>query len=210
MTPERILDLLLQANRLKTMPRTGWMIRGVVHPESVAAHSYGVAFLSLILAQVVDEPMDRAKLLTIALLHDLPESHLTDIPYPALRFITPAAKRAGELEALDEITSNLSFADEYRELWLDFEDRRTPEGRLVRDADRLELMLQAFVYERSTSNRQLQEFWDNTDESYFEYPACRQVFVLLRQRREEEMSNRSGGVQKTRELGRDWEIRGCK
>jgi len=210
MTPERILDLLLQANRLKTMPRTGWMIRGVVHPESVAAHSYGVAFLSLILAQVVDEPMDRAKLLTIALLHDLPESHLTDIPYPALRFITPAAKRAGELEALDEITSNLSFADEYRELWLDSEDRRTPEGRLVRDADRLELMLQAFVYERSTSNRQLQEFWDNTDESYFEYPACRQVFVLLRQRREEEMSNRSGGVQKTRELGRDWEIRGCK
>ena len=188
MTPERMLDLLLQANRLKAMPRTGWMIRGVVHPESVAAHSYGVAFLCLILAQAVDEPLDQAKLLTIALLHDLPESHLTDIPYPALRFITPAAKRAGELEALDEITSNLSFADEYRELWLDFEDRRTPEGRLVRDADRLELMLQAFVYERSTSNRQLQEFWDNTDESYFEYPACRQVFVLLRQRREEEMT----------------------
>ena len=188
MTPERILDLLLQANRLKAMPRTGWMIRGVVHPESVAAHSYGVAFLCLILAQAVDESLDRAKLLTIALLHDLPESHLTDIPYPALRFISPVAKRAGELEALDEITSNLSFADEYRELWLDFEDRRTPEGRLVRDADRLELMLQAFVYERSTSNRQLQEFWDNTDESYFEYPACRQVFVLLRQRREKEMT----------------------
>ena len=109
MTPERMLDLLLQANRFKAMPRAGWMIRGIVHPESVAAHSYGVAFLCLILAQAVDEPLDRAKLLTIALLHDLPESHLTDIPYPALRFIAPAAKRAAELEALDEITSNLSF-----------------------------------------------------------------------------------------------------
>ena len=187
MTPQQMLDLLLQANRLKAMPRAGWMIRGLAHPESVAAHSYGVAFLSLILAQAVDEPLDRATLLTIALLHDLPESHITDIPYPALRFIAPAAKRAGELEALDEILEDLSSADAYRELWLDFEDRRTPEGRLVRDADRLELMLQAFVYERSTGNHMLQEFWDNTSESTFEYPVCRQLFAVLRQRREKEM-----------------------
>ncbi|UCC65505.1 MAG: HD domain-containing protein [Anaerolineae bacterium] len=186
MIAERILDVLLQANRLKATPRAGWTIRGVAHPESVAAHSYGVALLSLILAQAVEEPLDRAKLLTTALLHDLPESHTTDIPYPALRFIPPEVKRAGELQALDEITNGFPAGDEYRELWLDFEDRRTPEGRLVRDADRLELMLQAYVYEQNTSNRQLQEFWDNTDESYFEYPVCRQVFGLLRQRREKE------------------------
>jgi len=188
MTPARILDLLLQANCLKAMPRAGWMIRGIVHPESVAAHSYGVAFLSLTLAQAIEEPLDRAKLLIIALLHDLPESYITDIPYRALRFITPEIKRSGELEALDEITSGLPFAGEYRELWLDFEDRRTPEGRLVRDADRLELLIQAYVYERSTGNRQLQEFWDNTHESHFEYPASRQVFGLLRQRREKEIN----------------------
>jgi len=187
-TPTQMLDLLLQANRLKVMPRAGWMIRGIVHPESVAAHSYGVAFLSLILAQAMDEPLDRARLLTIALLHDLPESHITDIPYPALRFIAPAAKRTGELNALDEILRAFPFGAEYRELWLDFEDRRTPEGRLVRDADRLEVLLQAFVYERSTGNRQLKEFWDSTSESYFEYPASRQLFAVLRQRREEEMT----------------------
>lgn len=183
MIPEQMLDLLLQANRLKAMPRTGWLIRGIVHPESVAAHSYGVAFLCLILAQAVDEPLDRAKLLTIALLHDLPESHITDIPYPALRFIPPEAKRAGELAALDEITSDLPLADEYRELWLDFEDSRTPEGRLVRDADRLELVAQALVYEQSTGNRRLQEFWDNTGDTDFEYPISKQLFALLRQRR---------------------------
>jgi putative hydrolase of HD superfamily len=187
LTLDQMLDLLLQANRLKAMPRTGWMIRGIVHPESVAAHSYGVAFLCLILAQAVDASLDSAKLLTIALLHDLPESHITDIPYPALRFIAPEAKRNGELEALGEILTDLPTAEAYHELWLDFEDRRTPEGRLVRDADRLELLIQAYVYERSSGNRRLQEFWDNTDESTFTYPASRQLFVLLRQRREEEM-----------------------
>jgi putative hydrolase of HD superfamily len=185
--PQQMLDLALQANRLKAMPRAGWMIRGLAHPESVAAHSYGVAFLSLILAQAIDEPLDRAKLLTVALLHDLPESHVTDIPYPALRFIAPAVKRTAELEALEEILADLPSADEYRELWLDFEDRRTPEGRLVRDADRLERMIQAFVYERSTGNHMLQEFWDNTSESTFDYSVSRQLFALLRQRREKEV-----------------------
>ncbi len=185
MTPARMLDLLLQANLLKAMPRAGWLIRGIACPESIAAHSYGVAFLSLILAQAIDQPLDRAKLLTIALLHDLPESHITDIPYPALRFIAPEAKRTGELGALDEILNALPYADEYRELWLDFEDRRTPEGRLVRDADRLEVMVQAFVYEQSTGNRRLQEFWDNTGQTSFEYAAARQLYAALRQRREE-------------------------
>lgn len=183
MTPTQMLDLLLQANYLKAVPRAGWTLRGIVQPESVAAHSYGVAFLSLILAQAVNEPLDRAKLLTIALLHDLPESHITDIPHQAIRYITPAVKRAAEIEALDDILSAFSFGVEYRELWLDFEDRRTPEGRLVRDADLLEVMLQAHVYEQSTGNCRLQEFWDNANDADFEYPASRQLFVLLQQRR---------------------------
>lgn len=186
MTPERILDLLLQANRLKALPRTGWMPPGIVHPESVADHSYGVAFLSLILAQAVDESLDRAELLTIALLHDLPESHITDIPYSALRFIAPQAKRAGELDALDDILQAFPFGAQYRELWLDFEDRRTPESRLVRDADRLELMIQAYVYEMSTGNRRLQEFWNSASNFTFEYSISQQLFAALKQRREKE------------------------
>lgn len=188
MTLEQILDLLLQANRLKTVPRTGWQLRGVVQPESVAAHSYGVAWLSLILAEAVDAPLDRARLLTTALLHDLPETHISDIPNSALRFIAPAAKRSGELSALAEILGDLPFGAPYRELWLDFEDRRTPEGRLVRDADRLELMIQVYVYELSTGNRRLQDFWDSTREFIFEYPISQQLCTLLQQRREKEMA----------------------
>jgi len=184
MTPEQTLDLLLQANLLKTMPRTGWLIRGIVQPESVAEHSYGVAFLSLVLAQAVEEAIDREKLLSIALLHDLPESHITDIPYPALRFITPQAKRTAEERALEDIPGSLG--DEFRQLWLDFEDRRTPEGRLVRDADRLELLIQAYIYEQSTGNRRLGEFWDNTDPTHFEYAASREIFALLCRQREKE------------------------
>ena len=47
------LQLLLDAHRLKRTPRTGWVMRGVPDAESVADHSYGVAFIALLLAEMV-------------------------------------------------------------------------------------------------------------------------------------------------------------
>ncbi|OYR56353.1 phosphohydrolase, partial [Halorubrum sp. E3] len=39
------LDAVLAAYDLKDERRTGWQLRGVDDPESVAAHSWGVAYL---------------------------------------------------------------------------------------------------------------------------------------------------------------------
>jgi uncharacterized membrane protein (UPF0127 family) len=92
MDPNTALQLLLDAHRLKRTPRTGWALRGVADVESVADHSFGVAFTSLILAELVDQPLNKAKLLTIALLHDLPESVIGDLPTPATAYLPAGAK----------------------------------------------------------------------------------------------------------------------
>ncbi len=56
---ERILiQIFEQGNQLKNTVRTGWVQRGVPEAESVAAHSYGVTFITLILAHNLDEPVD--------------------------------------------------------------------------------------------------------------------------------------------------------
>ena len=60
-TPTPWLDLLLQANILKTTPRTGWYLRWVPRPEDVAAHSWGTAMVALVLAQMTGEDLDRGR-----------------------------------------------------------------------------------------------------------------------------------------------------
>ena len=56
--------------RLKDTPRTGWIRRMVENPESVAAHSWGLCLLTLILCP---DDLDRLKCLEFAVVHDLAE-----------------------------------------------------------------------------------------------------------------------------------------
>ena len=179
-----LLDLLLQANRLKVTPRGGWAVRGLNDVESVADHSFGVVFVALILAELTQKPVDREKVLTMALIHDLPESAITDIPSPALRYFPAGAKRHAELNAITEILSGFPFSEQLRNWWQEFEDRTSVEGRLVRDADRLELLLQAYIYERTSANQYLDEFWVDQDDREFEFEVTRQLFLTLKARRD--------------------------
>jgi putative hydrolase of HD superfamily len=180
---EPILELLLQANRLKVTPRGGWAVRGLTDVESVADHSFGVVFVTLILAELIQEPVDREKALTIALVHDLPESAITDIPAPALRYFPAGAKRQAELNAMTEMLSDMAFGPRLHAWWQEFEQRTSVEGRLVRDADRLELLLQAYVYEHTSANQYLDEFWTGQEAKPFEFEVTEQLFQTLKTRR---------------------------
>ena len=63
-------ERLLEALGLKALPRTGWVRTGVPAPESVAAHSWGVSWLVLVL---LPPHLDRHLALAYAVLHDLPD-----------------------------------------------------------------------------------------------------------------------------------------
>jgi len=178
------MQLLLDAHRLKRTPRTGWVMRGVTDAESVADHSFGVAFISLILAEMVDQPLDKTRLLTIALLHDLPESVISDLPTPALVHFPPGAKRTAEMEALSKLLRRSSCAGQWHAWWREFEDGTSIEGRLVRDADRLDMLIQAHVYEQTTGNHWLEEFWPCSDTSPFEFAAAQALYEELKKLRQ--------------------------
>ncbi|HDS11352.1 MAG TPA: HD domain-containing protein, partial [Candidatus Wirthbacteria bacterium] len=61
-----LLDFLLTTQNLSLVPRTGFVMRGVPDPESVAEHSLGVIWFALVLASLIE--VDRAEVMLMALL----------------------------------------------------------------------------------------------------------------------------------------------
>ncbi len=176
--------LLDRANDLKRLPRMGWLLAGVAPVESVADHSYGVAFLSLLLADAVNdawadeglvEPLSVERILRLALLHDLAESLLTDLPKRSSDLIGSAVKHAAEDEAMDGLLMALPGGDAYLALWQEYDAASTPEARLVKDADKLEMVHQALCYQqRGQAN--LDEFWQGHS---WHYTISRMLFQTL-------------------------------
>ncbi|MCA9661572.1 MAG: HD domain-containing protein [Myxococcales bacterium] len=126
---------------LKELARAGWLRAGVAAPESVAAHSWGVAWLVLVLAP---PSIDRGRALAIAVIHDLAEVDVGDVtPYDG---VSQEEKRRQEEAAIEELVGGLPGGDELRALWLEYEDQSSPEGRFVKACDRLDMALQAQRY----------------------------------------------------------------
>jgi len=177
-----VLNTLLHGNQLKRTTRTGWAQRGVPNAENVAAHSFGVVFVALVLAQLVEEELDLGRLLAIAALHDLPEALTTDIPTPAWRYLPPGIKTEVERGAMQEMLGETVFAPTFMDLWEELHAAQTPEAKLVHDADKLDMFLQALVYEKQTGNVYLEEFWERP--YTFNYPQAQAIYdKLLTQRR---------------------------
>lgn len=187
METDRALQLLLAANQLKRVPRIGWLMRGVADAESVSDHAFGVAFVSLVLAQMTEQSVDTAKLLSMALLHDLPEAVLGDIPSPASKYLPVDAKGVAEQEALRSILDGIAWGDEWLAWARELEEQASVEARLVRDADRIEMLLQAYVYAQTTGSRCLDEFWTAMTGRSFEFEASRSVFGALCDRRKQSL-----------------------
>ena len=100
---DTLLDLLLEAQTLDRVPRMGFLLRGVSRPESVAEHSYHVALLVLLLAPRVPE-VDAARAVAMALLHDLAELRIGDLPRTVARYFPTGAKETAETAKPRDVT----------------------------------------------------------------------------------------------------------
>lgn len=165
-----ILRLVRIAGKLKSLPRTGWVDRGVelTGVESVADHSFRVALLAW-LAASGDPTLNRDRVLLLALVHDLAEAIAGDrTPYDldANTAVDPEArrtflerrhapdpdrteaKRRAEAAAMVTMTTSLAPAlrEEILAAWAELEAKATPEARFVKEADKLETYLQSREY----------------------------------------------------------------
>jgi putative hydrolase of HD superfamily len=134
-------------NHLKQLYRQGWLQRGVppTQCESVAEHSFGVALLALFLAEAYFPDLDVGKVMRMALLHDCGEIDAGDLT-PA-HGLSDQEKYRREQQSVVRVLSTLPGGADYIALWEEYEREASPEAQFVRQVDRLEMVLQASVYE---------------------------------------------------------------
>jgi putative hydrolase of HD superfamily len=156
-----VISGLSRAANLKMTKRAGWTHSGLPESktESVSDHTYMVCLMAYVLAP--NEVVDRVHALQLAMVHDLPEAIVGDMVPDE---VTPLEKQRREREAITLLAEELSDSS-IAELWEEFERGESGEERFVRELDKLEMALQAGIYEQQFDNIDLNVFVERARQS---------------------------------------------
>jgi putative hydrolase of HD superfamily len=131
---KNIANFLFEAGMLKRTPRSGFQFLGS-GAESVAEHIFRTTYIGYALGKLA-AGVDVNRMIKMCLFHDLPEARTGDLNYVNKKYVT-----ANEKKAIDDLAQTLPFGSEIRELIEEFNEGRTEEACLARDADQLEMIL---------------------------------------------------------------------
>lgn len=176
-TATELVELVQLFDRLSTLPRTGWLLRGVTDPESIAEHCFGVCVVAMLLVDDLRArgiAVDGERVLRMAIVHDAAEIFTGDVPMPAK---TPALSAA--LDAAEEELLSRALPAEELDRWREAEAGATLEARVVKAADKLQMLVKALTYERQRRGR-LDEFWHNrANRRHMDLDFAREIFEEL-------------------------------
>jgi 5'-deoxynucleotidase YfbR-like HD superfamily hydrolase len=83
------------------------------------------------------------------------------------------------------ILGEATFTPAFLAWWQELQEDESVAARLVHDADKLDLFVQALVYEEQSGNAHLDEFWQGTPA--FHFPEAQAIYKALRRRRAQEL-----------------------
>lgn len=135
---------------LPNLARRGWGDKGVPLPlnEGVGKHSYGVAVLAIVLAVLEKADPQRASLL--GNLHDILETETSDLTPRITSLLEELGISRAQLEAQAEERQVQNLPRSLRELLRgasrEFNEGKTLEAKVARDADVLQRGIQGLQY----------------------------------------------------------------
>lgn len=191
-----MINTLLQALELKDEKRTGWQLRNIEDPESVADHSWNTSFLCLLHAE--EENIELEHALKLAIVHDLPEAKVGDTAKRARDIdqeLSDDQKKKLEYKAGRFFAKNLG-EPEIQKLFEEYQNRETDAAKFVKDMDLIDMCLQALKYEKEQrydkeeenenfeEHEDLDEFFATTDPR-LNTETGRQLFEEIKQKYEE-------------------------
>ena len=132
---ERDIEFLFEIGTLRNVER-GWRQHLGMECASDPEHSFRVAFLALMLARK-EGVKDEGKIIKMALVHDLAETRVSDHSYIQKVYVTSDEDRAAK-----DLFAGVSLGDLCSDILAEYEARKTPEAKIVKDADNLDVDLE--------------------------------------------------------------------
>ena len=151
MTKEkRVIDYYVLCNKLKNVIRTGWKDWHVNKDrlESVAEHIYGVQMLAIAMKSEYNYDINLEKVIMMLAVHELGEITIGDLTQFQ---ISKDEKEKIEHKAVHKILNGIVDGKKIEKLFLEFDERKTPEAKFAYQCDKLECDLQSKLYDEDGS-----------------------------------------------------------
>lgn len=129
-----VTNFLFEVGILAKTPRSGFHFLGS-GDQSVAEHIHRVLYVGFALAQMEDA-VDSEKVLKMCLFHDLAEARVSDLNYVHQKYTDKH-----EDKALQDLAATLPFGEKILGVMKEYEERKTKESLLAKDADQIEFIL---------------------------------------------------------------------
>ncbi len=148
MTTDRFrqqLEFIMEIDKLKQVYRQTYLTDGS-RKENDAEHSWHLAMMSILLGEyALHQDLDITRVLKMVLIHDIVEIDAGDTYCYAQEL--RAASIVSEQKAAQRLFGLLpsDHAQEFQELWAEFEQRQTPEARFAAALDRFQPLLHNYM-----------------------------------------------------------------
>lgn len=126
------VDFIYEIGTLRYIQRT-WRQFLNADFQNLAEHQFRVIWIALILAER-EGVKNTEKIIKLALVHDIAESRTGDVNYLQRQYVERL-----EEKGITDMLKSTSLEEEFMALWKEYEERKSIESRIVKDADNLDV-----------------------------------------------------------------------
>lgn len=149
----RDILLLYELGSLRHVKRT-WQQFFQDEVANDAEHMFRVAWIALIIARQ-EGVKNEEKILKMALMHDIGETRSPDTNY-----LSKLYSSRNEMKAITDMLDGTSIKEDFLLLYKEYEERKTIESKIVKDADNLDVDFE--LQEFAVKGNDFRKLWPRT------------------------------------------------
>ena len=133
MSIKRDVELVFETGSLRFVDRMWKQLFGN-NLQNDTEHTFRIVWVALIIARMEKKKIDTEKIMKMALVHDLVESRTGDTHYLSRRYTD-----RNDMLAIKDIFKSTSLEKDFIEIFEEYEERKSLEAKIVKDADNLDI-----------------------------------------------------------------------